>query len=263
GIRTCTAKVTFNGKTYTDIKEKTIPATGHSYGEPTWTWDGYSAAKATFTCTGNDDTQVITANVTTKVTKEPTCTKSGIRTCTAKVTFNGKTYTDTKEKTIPATGHSYGEPTWTWNGYSLAKATFTCVKNDDNQIKNAKVTTKVTKQPTATETGIRTCTATVTFNGKTYTDTKLKTIPATNATPGSTGDYYGYDTAPGAAPSFVMGDANGDDVMDIKDVTAIQYHLAGIKSLSSVGMIVADIDEDGEVTVNDATKLQLTLAFLY
>ncbi len=265
GIRTCTAKVTFNGKTYTDTKEKTVSATGHRYSEPTWTWTGYSAAEAIFTCAGGDDTQIMVATVTTKVTKEPTCTKSGIRTCTAKVTFNGKTYTDTKEKTVPATGHSYGEPTWTWSGYSLAKATFICSEDDDTQVKNAKVTTKITKKPTATETGIRTCTATVTLNGETYTDTKLKVIPATGIiieAPGSGEDYYGYDVIPGAAPSFVMGDTNEDNVMDIRDVTAIQYHLAGIKRLSRTGVISADIDEDEQVTINDATKIQLYLAYL-
>ncbi|MEE1172775.1 MAG: leucine-rich repeat protein, partial [Ruminococcus sp.] len=178
GIRTCTATVTFNGNTYTDTKEKTVPATGHSYGEPTWTWDGYSAATATFTCAEGDDTQVKNATVTTKITTAPTCTETGIRTCTAKVTFNGTTYTDTKKKTVPATGHSYGETTWIWNGYSAATATFACTDCDDAQVKKAKVTTKVTKEPTCTETGIRTCTATLTFNGNTYTDTKEKTIPA-------------------------------------------------------------------------------------
>ena len=262
GIRTCTAKVTLNGKTFTDTKEKTISATGHSYGEPTWTWSGYSAAKATFTCAECNDTQVKNAKVTTKVTKAATCTETGIRTCTATITFKGKTYTDTKEKTIPAV-HSYGEPTWTWSGYSSATATFTCAEGDDTQVKNAKVTTKVTKEPTVTTTGIRTCTATVTFNGSTYTDTKLKVIPKTaqsSEEPGSSIELPDDDPAPGALPFYVMGDANSDGVADIKDVTAIQCYLAGIKSLDSMGILAADVDGDEEVTIDDATEIQYYLS---
>ncbi len=262
GIRTCTAKVTLAGKTYTDTKEKTVPATGHSYGKPTWTWSGYSAATASFTCAECDDTQVKKATVKTKVTKAPTCSETGIRTCTATVTFKGITYTDTKEKTIPAV-HSYGEPTWTWNGYSSATATFICADCDNTQVKNAKVTTKVTKEPTATETGIRTCTATITFNGSTYTDTKLKVIPKvaqSSENPGLRGEYPDDEFAAGVVPFYIMGDANGDGVADIRDVTAIQYHLAGIKNLDNVGMYVSDVDADEEVTVDDATEVQFYLS---
>ncbi|MBQ1436365.1 MAG: hypothetical protein IIZ07_00360, partial [Ruminococcus sp.] len=218
GIRTCTTTVTFNGNTYTDTKEKTVPATGHSYGEPTWTWDGYSAATATFTCAEGDDTQVKNATVTTKITTAPTCTETGIRTCTAKVTFNGKTYTDTKEKTVPATGHSYGEPTWTWNGYSAATAEFACTDCNDAQVKKAKVTTKVTKEPTCTETGIRTCTATVTFNGNTYTDTKEKTIPAVHSYGEPTWTWNGYSSA---TATFTCADCGDIQVNNAKVTTKI------------------------------------------
>ena len=79
----------------------------HSYGEPIWTWDEFSAANAKFTCVHSDDIQNIAATVTSKVSKEPTCTETGIRTYTAKVIFNGKIYTDIKEGTIPAIEHSY------------------------------------------------------------------------------------------------------------------------------------------------------------
>ncbi len=261
GIRTCTATVTFKGTTYTDTKEKTVPAK-HSYGEPVWTWDGYSAATATFTCAECGDTQIKNATVTTKISKEPTCTETGIRTCTATVTFKGVTYTDTREKTIPAI-HSFGEPTWTWSGYSSATATFICADCDNTQVKNAKVTTKVTKEPTATETGIRTCTATITFNGSTYTDTKLKVIPKvaqSSEEPGLRGEYPDDEFAAGVVPFYIMGDANGDGVADIRDVTAIQYNLAGIKNLDNVGMYVSDVDADEEVTVDDATEVQFYLS---
>ena len=43
----------------------------------------------------------------TSRTTEPTCTESGKSVYTATVTFDGTDYTDTKEKEIAATGHTY------------------------------------------------------------------------------------------------------------------------------------------------------------
>ena len=181
GVRTYTAKVTFEGEEYTDTKTETLPATGHAYGEPVWKWNDDFTASATFTC-GNNAAHVenVTATVTNEVTTEATCKADGVRTYTAKVTFEGKEYTDTKTEAIPATGHAYGEPVWKWNDDFTASATFTC-GNDDSHVKNvtAEVTSAVTT-PAACETdGVRTYTAKVTFEDKEYTDTKTEVIPAT------------------------------------------------------------------------------------
>ena len=94
------------GKTETTLEKLTIPATGHAYGEPVWKWNDDYTASATFTC-GNDASHVETVNaaVTNEVTTEATCEADGVRTYTAKVTFEGKEYTDTKTETLPATGH--------------------------------------------------------------------------------------------------------------------------------------------------------------
>ena len=182
GVRTYTAKVTFDGKDYTDTKTETLPATGHAYGEPVWKWNDDFTASATFTC-GNDDSHVknVTATVTNEVTTAATCEADGVRTYTAKVTFEGKEYTDTKTEVIPATGHAYGEPVWKWNDDFTASATFTC-GNDDSHVKNvtATVTNEVTTAATCEADGVRTYTAKVTFEGKEYTDTKTETLPATS-----------------------------------------------------------------------------------
>ncbi len=78
-------------------------------------------------------------------------------------------------------GHAYGEPEWSWNDdLSSATASFTCYKDDDTQTVTATVTSEVTKEPTADEPGVRTYTATVTFEGETYTDEKTEEIPETN-----------------------------------------------------------------------------------
>ena len=47
----------------------------------------------------------VTATVTNEVTTAATCEADGVRTYTAKVTFDGKDYTDTKTETLPATSH--------------------------------------------------------------------------------------------------------------------------------------------------------------
>ena len=41
------------------------------------------------------------------MTKTAACTEDGLRTYTATVTFEGKTYTDTKTEPISATGHDF------------------------------------------------------------------------------------------------------------------------------------------------------------
>ena len=106
-----TAKVTFNGKDYTNTKEEVIKAIGHKYGEPTWNWakgeNNTYTATATFTC-ANDASHV--EKVTVKAEEKPegaTCTEAGKIVYTAKVTFNGKDYTDSKEETVEALGHDY------------------------------------------------------------------------------------------------------------------------------------------------------------
>ena len=182
GVRTYTAKATLKDKEYTSTKTETIAATGHAYGAPVWKWNDDFTASATFTC-GNDASHVETVNaaVTNEVTTEATCEVDGTRTYTAKVTFEGKEYTDTKTEAIPATGHAYGEPVWKWNDDFTASATFTC-GNDTSHVEtvNAAVTNEVTTAATCEVDGVRTYTAKVTFEGKEYTDTKTEVIPATS-----------------------------------------------------------------------------------
>ena len=94
------------GKTETTMEKLTIPATGHAYGAPVWKWNDDFTASATFTC-GNDTSHVknVTAEVTSAVTTPAACETTGVRTYTAKVTFEDKEYTDTKTEVIPATSH--------------------------------------------------------------------------------------------------------------------------------------------------------------
>lgn len=131
---TCTAdgSAFYSCSTCGGTKTEKLPATGHQYGEPAWTWIGYESASATFIC-ANDASheETVAAAVTSAVTKEPTCTEDGLRTYTASVTFGEKNYTDTKTEGIKATGeHVWDngvvttEPTCTAKGVK----TYTCTK---------------------------------------------------------------------------------------------------------------------------------------
>ena len=156
GVRTYTAKVTFEGKEYTDTKTEVIPAKGHTL---------------------------------TAVAEVPaTCETAGVK-AHWKCEVCGKLFSDAEGKTettleklaIPATGHAYGAPVWKWNDDFTASATFTCANNDAH-VKNvtATVTNAVTTEATCKADGVRTYTAKVTFGGKDYTDTKTEVIPATS-----------------------------------------------------------------------------------
>ena len=58
----------------------------------------------------------------------------------------------------------------------------------------------------------------------------------------------------------MIGDANLDGKTNVKDVTAIQRHLAEIESFNANQLVSADVNGDGEVTIDDATHLQTYLA---
>ena len=154
------------------------------YHEPTWTWTGTTAASATFTAKDDAGYKKTVAASLSSATTPATCTEAGKTVYTATVSFHGKTYTDSKETEIQALGHAWGEPVWSWTGYETATATFTCA-NDQSHVEavTAEITSAVVAA-TCEEAGSTVYTATVTFNGETYTDTKTETIPALGHTPG-------------------------------------------------------------------------------
>lgn len=94
----------------TQYKEEDIPATGHNYVVNKWIWSkDNSSASAFFVCK-NDGAHMETKDaVITSETTEATCTTDGKTVYTASVSFEGKTYSDTKESTIAA-AHQPGTP---------------------------------------------------------------------------------------------------------------------------------------------------------
>lgn len=70
-------------------------------------------------------------------------------------------------------------------------------------------------------------------------------------------------TAPTQAPPAVVllkGDADCDGVVNIRDATAIQKHVADIITLTEQGMANAEVDGNGILNVKDATFIQKSIA---
>ena len=57
-----------------------------------------------------------------------------------------------------------------------------------------------------------------------------------------------------------IGDMTGDGKVNVRDVTAMQRHLAGLEELTDDRLTLADVNTDGKVTIDDVTLLQRYLA---
>ena len=110
----------------------------HDYGEPTFTWtqtkDGYTV-KAAFVCQGGEDTQMVDAKVTSEK-KDATCTEDGVITYTARVTFKGKEYVETKEVAIPKVEHTWDEGVVSKDTTTTEKGemTYTCTTCKEQKV---------------------------------------------------------------------------------------------------------------------------------
>ena len=139
------------------ISVKTDPL-GHDWNEPTWTWDGYNAATASFVCRTDDNHSVTLDAEIEKEERLPDCEADGTVVYTATVILDGVTYSDSKTVTLPATGHRYGEPDYLWietdDGYYVS-AMLTCQNNPDHVIsEGVDATYEVIVEPTERENGL-------------------------------------------------------------------------------------------------------------
>lgn len=163
----------------------------HTYGNATATWnDDNTEAEVTVSCTvcqdkeldallddQNKDTQELKKTAETKDIKveKPDgfdCEKGGNVTYVATATIDGKEYKASKKVTVEAGKHTYGEPTFKWSDDNkTCKAIFKCTVCGTEHTEDCTVTSKIVAA-TCTTKGSTTYTATVSMNGKDYTDTK-------------------------------------------------------------------------------------------
>ena len=254
------------GSITSDAVSLTVNEHVHTWGNPVWSWseDGKTCT-VTFTCE-KDETHKESpkVDVTSAVKTPATCTETGVTTYTATVEFNGQTYTDTKDVAdIPATGHSYGKPVWNWSeDGKTCTVTFTCEKDETHkESPKVDVTSAVKTPATCTETGVTTYTATVEFNGQTYTDTKdVADIPATG---------HSYDngkcTVCGAIASdfkvIITAGANGSWQKGTKDGLTFTSN-AAYKHFQKVQVDGKDLDASNYTVKEGSTIVTLKTSYL-
>ena len=211
-------------------KETAVPATGHRYGSPVWTWQNDHTAAVTLTCEHDaSHTKTIPAKMSSKTT-EATCEAAGKTVYTATATFENVPYTDEQTEILPALGHdltlvnavpatcetagskayyycercgkwyadatasveitdhdsvilpalghAYGDPEWTWAANGKATVSFTCLRDASHIHRIPATVTGETTQPTCTAEGKTVYTGQAAFEGNTYTDTRTVNIPA-------------------------------------------------------------------------------------
>ena len=176
-----------------------IDPIGHKYGAPEYTWaDDNSEVTAKMVCE-NDPTHVIeeTVKTTVETTKEATCEEAGEATYTA--TFKNEAFeTQTKTAPVPALGHAYGEPEYTWADDNSEVTAKTVCANDATHVieQTVKTTSEVTKEATCEDKGETTYTAT-------FTDEHFKAQTKTVADIDPIGHKYG-------APTYEWADDNSE-----------------------------------------------------
>ena len=70
------------------------------------------------------------------------------------------------------------------------------------------------------------------------------------------------ESKPTETPDFVLGDVDGDGEVSIMDATEIQLLVAGLAEWTDRAKLAADVDGDGEPSIMDATQIQLIVAGL-
>lgn len=134
------------------------------------------------TDSGRSWTDIGGATDATYITEATTTSMNGYQYRCVVSNSAGSITSDAVSLTVNEHVHTWGNPVWSWSeDGKTCTVTFTCEK-DENHKESPKVdvTSAVKKPATCTETGVTTYTATVEFNGQTYTDAKeVADIPAT------------------------------------------------------------------------------------
>lgn len=175
----------------------------------------------------------------------------------------GSVTSDVATLTVKEHVHTWGNPIWNWSeDGKTCTVTFTCEK-DENHKENPVVTvTSAIKSPaTCTEKGVTTYTATVEFDGKTYTDTKeVADIPATG---------HSYDngkcTVCGAIASdfkvIITAGANGSWQKGTKDGLTFTSN-AAYKHFQKVQVDGKDLDASNYTVKEGSTIVTLKTSYL-
>lgn len=202
----------------------------HSWELPTYEWaEDYSAVTATRVSQLDDSViETETVETTSEITTPATCEEKGEMTYTAE--FENPAFeAQTKTVEIAALGHAYGEPTWTWtgndaDGYTAATAAFTCA-HDDTHVQTVGATVDHTDGLGYTD-----YTATATFNGQSYSDTKHVSFAA----------FYLI------GPDWTVSDIDATNKFEVNPSNAAEYMLTTVLTVGDQINVVKV--EDGAIT---------------
>lgn len=212
--------VTFK-KVYTPIDPN-----GHAYDadENEWNWNkDHTKATLTKTCLLCGEKQTYDADVTEKTLKEPTSEKAGQKEFTATAVLDAAdpentTVTDVVTEEIPALGHDWKDPVWTWSGdHKTAEVKLTCGNDPSHTVT---VSTNVTSEE---KDGKTTFTATAEKDGKTFTDQKTVEAsknpekPVNPEKPGNTGN-NGTNTGKTASADKTASNSKNPNTGDAEDI---------------------------------------------
>lgn len=145
---------------------------------------GNYTAQAKYVCSDNDGHEEFhDAVMSTTAHTDPLCDVDG--STTWKASYDS--HEETKDETIEALGHVWGEPVWDWTStldYSSVTATFTCTRNNEHAhvetaTKAGGTVVKFEDVPAScTENGHISYRATVQFNNQQYQDEKTDIVYA-------------------------------------------------------------------------------------
>ncbi|MBO5303824.1 MAG: carboxypeptidase regulatory-like domain-containing protein [Lachnospiraceae bacterium] len=178
----------------TDVTEVT-EAIGHSYGEPEFIWAEDYSAKAKFACGNCEETKSKKCNVTAEETTAPSCTAEGLMTYTATITFEDKTYTDTKTGVIAKAEHSY--TTITEADGAIVEKCSVCgdvksrTEGNKTETDNKTETTDKTDDKTVTE-SVQLAEVTLEEDTYTYSGKEIKPVVTVKDTAGNVIDAANY-----------------------------------------------------------------------
>lgn len=105
----------------------------HEFTSANCVWNNDGTAEVTLVCGVCGEKISETADMKEEIIAEPTCEKDGLKRLTAIVGIGGNTFnTFVEDKVIPAVGHEYSSPTYSWNSNnSLCTAKKTCIHCND------------------------------------------------------------------------------------------------------------------------------------
>ena len=233
-------------------------AIGHDYQFDSFVWTetpGAYTAKAKYVCS-HDNKHVDLRDAT--VTKNETLSVAQV--CEEehpknvwKASLDG--HEETRTENLAMIHHDWQVSSWEWSGYSTAQAHFVC-SHDPNHIHDetatgGDITSEVTTPANCSTAGERTYTASVTFGGQEYTNTKTEVIAATGVHTvdswgfcTSGGEYTG-DTKSTLNTNFAV-DASGEYFFRIPILGASHYYFClENNELQGVGAAKAGILVDG------------------